>query len=201
MKKNITLRQFGSKFIHDPTAWVLLLTNVIAGYIVLKEGWNFVDIFALFWVQNLIIGFYSAVKIYLIASPRSTAVFSALFSIVTYGLFHLGYLAFLYEYTGQYGMRIRWNTVLLYSSMFFLNHTFSFLYSHFRKEERPSVGILIWRPYLRILPMHIAVMAVGFLTFGFFGTISLLSVKTLLDLISHTKVHLIGTEFNPKKIS
>ena len=88
---------------------------------------------------------------------------------------------------------------MLIGIIFFLNHLFSFWYN--RKEfegEKPNIGKIMFFPYARIIPMHLAVMAYGVFTIFsgiagfelyFIPLILFLVLKTFSDLIMHLAEH------------
>lgn len=77
--------------------------------------------------------------------------------------------------------------ILVVIFMFFINHYLSFI--KFKKEtlnSKPNIGQLMFKPYVRIIPMHFTII------FGFFsqGLIIFMILKTIADIISDKIEHI-----------
>lgn len=195
-------------FAGDPSLWTLLASNLITIAVALFQGWDAGVLMWVYWSQSVIIGMFNAVRIWNLRNystddfyvnnkpvqpspglPRSTAIFFAFH----YGFFHFVYFIFLI------GMaRIPLQDVklaALCAAAFFVNHLFSFRYNlEADASSRPNIGTVMFFPYARILPMHLAIIFGG----GFFGgkgrgmLLIFLGLKTVADLIMHAVEHAKG---------
>jgi len=159
-----------------PSAWALLITNLVSAVVGVANGWGLKEFMLLYWCQSVIIGFFQFLKIldlkefftegFLIngrpVSPTpATKRWTAYFFAFHYGFFHLVYLAFMgfMAVFGGLAKKVGWLTVLSLVGMFFLNHLFSYLTN--RKKDRrrkPNIGSMMFFPYIRIVPMHFTIL-------------------------------------------
>jgi hypothetical protein len=123
-------------------------------------------------------------------------------------MFHLAYLFFLFTFSfsvgGSFGGAIQ-NLIsflpflLLTSIVFFINHLISFVY-YYKKEISVEADFwvihkfmsLMFKPYIRIVPMHLTIIFGGAMLFLGFNQIVLvlfLLLKTFVDLKMHANEH------------
>jgi uncharacterized membrane protein len=196
----------------DLSAWALILTNLITISFAYGEHWAFSTIIWVYWCQTLIIGLFAFLrvvrltdisyhgveriqpKVYSRSKLRNGALFLAHFTVVQGCLtFILG--AFLGPVTNQNGI------ILLSSSLlFFCNHLFSYYYNRKKDDTvRKNIGIMVVRPYLRLLPLFVAFLFIGMIVAAFFlirdqqlapaAYVVLFVLKTSADVIAHTLEH------------
>ena len=137
----------------------------------------------------------------MVKKTKNTKIFIAFFFTFHYEFFHFGYLSFLIGFIGERGINITNEIYLLalIGIISFLNHLFSFWYN--RKEfegKRSNIGKIMFFPYARIIPMHLAIMTYGaFVIFSgiigyelyFIPLVLFLVLKTFSDLIMHFAEH------------
>ncbi|NIV18529.1 MAG: hypothetical protein GWN47_09030 [Woeseiaceae bacterium] len=74
---------------------------------------------------------------------------------------------------------------------FYVNHRYS--YFHYREQDRnrkPNIGIIMFFPYARIVPMHLMIVggyAIGPTTTS--GLLLFLVLKTAADVVMHLVEH------------
>jgi hypothetical protein len=129
-----------------------------------------------YWIQSVIIGWYARRRMLALdkfstegftsngrrvaeddTGKRSTATFFALH----YGCFHLAYLAFLCKEHPVADLR---TAALLFAcgASFVLSQRESYAIQHAADlRGRPNLGTLMFTPYLRVVPMHLAILAGG----------------------------------------
>jgi len=192
----------------DRSMVVLLLSNLVTIVLAVYQQW---DVFVLMWVywgQSVIIGYFNVRRImdlkkfstsgFMInnrpvkptpETQRQTAVFFALH----YGFFHLGYLIFLGTDTKVAGGFPLFN-VLVCIGVFYLNHWFSYRYNREQEQERvPNIGNLMFFPYIRIIPMHLMIVAGVTVLGGSTGAlIVFLLLKTAADVAMHVIEHVMA---------
>lgn len=190
-----------TRFYTDISFWVLLFSNsATIGYAVL-ENWPLNTIMTVYWVQSVIIGFFNVVRIrslkkfstegfYInsrsVLPTEKTKKSTASFFALHYGFFHLIYAVFLLQdLTG-----VSLHYVLFGSSVFFVDHLFSFRYNQKKDAEKiQNIGRLMFFPYARIIPMHLVILASGVFTSGTASLILFLALKTGADVIMHVVEH------------
>lgn len=126
-----------------------------------------------YWIQSVVIGWYARRRMLALvrfstegftsngrrvpedeSGKRSTANFFALH----YGFFHVGYLVFLFDRhpVGEW----RDASVLLACGVsFMLSQRATYAAQHASdRKGRPNLGALMFTPYLRVVPMHLAIL-------------------------------------------
>ena len=189
----------------DRSVVVLLLSNLLTIALAVYQHWDVFVVMWVYWGQSVIIGYFSFRRImdlkrfstagFMIndqpvkptpQTQRQTAVFFALH----YGIFHLVYLSFLGADTNVAGGFPLFN-VLVCIGVFYLNHWFSYRYNREQEQERvPNIGNIMFFPYIRIIPMHLMIIA----GFTFLGSstralIIFLLMKTAADVAMHIIEH------------
>jgi hypothetical protein len=197
----------------------ILASNVLVILFAVREGWNLQAMMAIYWAQSVIIGIFHIFRMLLLrsfctegftsngkrvaesaAGKRSTAFFFA----IHYGFFHLIYGIFLIGFAasaidpGEVGTNLgpapgdtdsaRWFLFSIVS--FVVGHAFSF-YQNVRAdlERRPNLGIMMFLPYARILPMHLTII-LGAMAGSAMHTLLLFTgLKTGADYLMHIVEH------------
>ena len=197
--------------------YVLLASNGLTIFLALRENWSFPTLVWTYWMQSVIIGIFQAARIFLlnkfstqgmsaggkpIPETREGKISTGIFFIFHYGFFHVVYLFFLSYLWGEVEVR----NFLIGSAIFLFNHLFSFIQD--RKDDQrsvPSLGRMMFRPYLRIFPIHLVIcLALPFL-YHSLGVTIFLFLKTIFDTLAHMFEHAemragIQTTQNPSQI-
>jgi hypothetical protein len=182
----------------------LIIANLIAINLAVYEGWNLQDLMVIYWTQSVIIGYFSYQRILDLKqfstenfqmngqrppenqkTKRSTATFFA----IHYGGFHAAYLFFLLS--NQQNFQGSWLVLFICVVVFYLNHRYSYDYNREMDQNRkPNIGIIMFFPYARILPMHLTIVAGGsFEPTTTWALLLFLGMKTVADVIMHTVEH------------
>ncbi|MHC4498779.1 MAG: DUF6498-containing protein [Planctomycetota bacterium] len=86
---------------------------------------------------------------------KGTKIQTAMFFLVHYGGFHLGYAVFLFARLKS----VQAAPIFAMASIFFLYQGFSFFYNRKWVDKRkPNIGRLFVFPYARIIPMHLTII-------------------------------------------
>lgn len=201
----------------DGSLKLLIATNIITIALALFFNWELMTLLWIYWVQSVIIGFFTAVKMLLFRSPEQKNIetlqlFYAGFFVVHYGLFHFVYMMFLgffsiilmvtrqpIDLLVATRQPIDLISIFLTSLLFLINHTYSFYLNYLKKkpsdfEQYKNIKDIMLQPYSRIIPMHITIILGGFLIFAipFASKILLLFflvLKSAADIYSHVKEH------------
>ncbi len=144
---------------------------------------------------------------------RSTAIFFA----IHYGLFHLGYGMFLIAgptegsgegkpsapeaigWAGWFDGPV-WFVISILG--FVAGHGYSF-YQNVKAdlERRPNLGLMMFLPYARILPMHLTILLGGMAGANFGSMLLFTGLKTVADYLMHIVEHHLLQKKKQKKRS
>ncbi len=180
---------------------LLILANLIAIILSVWQGWNFGTVLWGYWFQSIIIGIFSWRKILdlkdfstknfkingqAVQATRKTKLFTAWFFLFHYGFFHLIYAIFL----GVGISFVDWPGVFIVAIIFLINHTISYKKNKAQDQLRkPNIGVVMFFPYVRIIPMHFIIMLGFIITDGVYGLILFLLFKTAADSVMHLIEH------------
>ncbi len=211
--KNRFLRSFDFRFgranLLKPSVLALLVANVYPVIGVILFGWDAFFLLILFWMENLVIGFYTVLKMLLIS--RDKASWTAKFPIVAffcvhYGIFTLVHGVFVFFLFSGYMMdgpasleevitrqkliELGWGGLAL-----LISHGVSLFYNYLGKGEykRTSLKDVMEQPYGRVVILHLTIIFGGFLIMllgsPVVGLLFLIVLKTSIDIRAHLREH------------
>jgi hypothetical protein len=203
------------------TLAALILANLVPLFGVLRLDWDVGSIVVLYWAENLVIGFFTVIKLLLAAGPKG--LFLVLFFIMHYGGFCGVHGFFVLALTGFGGESPElmpgtdWPGPLVFPQMLLnvarqvlaaapdallwavaallLSHGVSFLLNYIgnRENEGQTTNAIMTAPYKRIVVLHIAIIAGGFLVMGLGSPVGLLTalvaLKIAMDIMLHRRSH------------
>lgn len=199
--------RFGLKSLLEPSVLALFAANLYPLIGVLFLGWNTFYLLILFWMENVVIGFYTIIKMLLVPGTKSgwaakLAMIS--FFCVHYGMFTLVHGIFVFvifgaDFGGQ-GTEILWSSIVSYqlpwaALALFISHGFSLFqnYIGLGEYERSNLGGVMLQPYSRVVILHLTIIfGAFFLTIlgsPLIGLIILIILKIALDLRAHLQEH------------
>jgi hypothetical protein len=199
----------------DLSLFLLIISNIITIILATTQNWNLVSIMWIFWVQSIIIGIFNFIRILTLKEfstenfkvndqpvepTESTKKFTAFFFLFHYGFFHLVYMLFLLSNNAELnGIPVTYNLslnlsgiigIIIMGMIFFGNHLFSFIYNYERDSKKVrNIGTIMFFPYARILPMHLAIVFGLFLINDARSIIIFLILKTIADIVMHQVEH------------
>jgi len=201
--------------------WFLIAVNLLPIVGVLKFGWDVGDIVFLYWFENLIIGALNVIRILLaqpatpfgVSLPAGTQLppgfgaamgaikyFMAPFFAVHYGFFCYGHGMFLASMFHKGRDTIEMTRSMLHEPAMLIaaaalaaSHLFSLIRNYIGRGEyrRVDLSKLMFRPYGRIVVVHIYILAAGFaLQFYKSPAIAIVAfvlVKIVVDAAMHRR--------------
>ena len=194
------------------SAWVLIAANLVPVAGVLAWNWSVFALIALFWMENVIVGVFFALRM-LLADPREPALWAAKLFLVPFFCFHYGMFTaihgvFVFALFGgkaydPHGLEVlepamraaRDLGLWLPLAALLASHGFSFLWNYLWRGEfrRGKITELMARPYGRVVVLHLAILlgGIGTLALGspLWALLVLLALKIGLDLKAHLKEH------------
>lgn len=195
----------------DRAVAAILAGNAATLVVALWQDWPLALLLWPYWLQSVVIGWYSRKRMLALerfstegfringvqppANDEATKRSTALFFVVHYGFFHVGYLVFLAVLgaTGQLGRPptlTDFGLVALLGGVFAWSHRTSHrlnLDADLRGER--NIGALMFLPYARVLPMHVMVILGALLEGGAAALLLFTALKTLADVGMHVVEH------------
>jgi hypothetical protein len=190
----------------------LVLANLVPLVGALSFGWSVRGIFALYWSESVVVGGFTVLRFWTARYPdgtsRAAAVLLSLFFCVHFGLFlfvHAAFLMVFFRDPGGVGRDLFFGApgVLLGEAMrsggglgllaLVASHGVSFVTNFLGGErDHAAPGKLMAAPYLRVVAMHVCLIAGGLLlTCAPGGTTDsvllalLVTAKIAVDILSH----------------
>ena len=194
------------------SAWVLVAANLLPLAGVLFWGWDVFPLLVLFWMENVVIGVFNALKM-LLADPADAALwagklFMVPFFCVHYGMFTAVHGVFVFSLFGAkkyatHGFDVigpaaavaREYGLWLPLGVLVASHAFSFAWNYLYRGElnRVSLAELMAKPYGRVVVLHVTILFGGFgamlLGSPLWALLLLLGLKIGLDFKAHVKEH------------
>lgn len=167
----------GYRPLQDSSLYGILMGNALTLGAAVTQHWSAMPILWIYWGQSVVIGVANVIRMVRLrefsttgynindrpAEPtRAVQMQTAWFFAFHYGAFHLFYALFLA--TRGVGARLTWGEapwVVLNIATFAFAHGYSLLLNHGRdfRLKKPNIGALMFYPYLRVLPMQLAIIA------------------------------------------
>jgi len=191
----------------------LIIVNLIPLFGVLFLSWNIFMVLFLYWTENLVIGFYTLLKMTQAPFIRvkdlpkheefgkhnSTSIKSKpgliTFFIIHFSIFSLAHLFFLNTLFGNSVKLLFTYNIALVLFCLFLSHGISFFTNFIGNKEykRTDAVKIMTAPYKRLVVMHLTIIIGGIISkmFNYEGlmVVFLIILKIILDTISHIKEH------------
>ena len=195
----------------SPSALTLVAANLVPLGGVLFFGWSVFATLLLFWVENVIVGAFNVLRM-LVAQPQIGAMWAAKLFMIPFFTFHYGMFVTVHGvfvlslfgggFTGRgfptaatFAHAVQVAGIAPAAWGLALSHGVSFAFNYIGTGEYRSalVPALMFRPYGRVMVLHIVILGGGFLV-TLFGSplipLALLVVlKTGLDLFGHLREH------------
>jgi hypothetical protein len=193
----------------NPGTVSLVIVNLFPLLGALMFDWSLSETIALYWLENVIVGFYNVLKmkratavpvdaadLKLNGQPYTASMKGSLikFFILHYGLFTFIHGVFVLTMFGAPQL-LTVSLIVAFCSIF-VSHGISFKTNFIDKGEfeRISAPDLMFLPYKRIVILHFVVLLGGILA-QVFGTpviavVLLILLKIVVDLLSHSAEHM-----------
>jgi hypothetical protein len=159
--------------------WGGPIAGILAGNAMTLAGavfqhWPALPVMLIYWGQSVAIGVANVIRMMMlkefstegltsndrpVPANRAGQVSTARFFAFHYGFFHLGYALFLLR--GGLGPLLGWTgvAVAINIAMFAGSHVHHVLETGGQDyRKKPNLGTLMFYPYLRIIPMHLAII-------------------------------------------
>ena len=191
-----------------PSAYVLLATNLIPLVGVLLHNWTVFQVLLLYWCENVVVGGFNVLRM-LTARPKSEVAWAMKLLMIPFFCVHYGMFTFIHGmivvamFGGGATLGGSSGTTLLHAvrgagitipvAALVASHGFSFFHNYLGGGEYQRVFLpqLMFRPYGRIVVLHLTVLLGGFLVMALGAPVAaivfLVGLKTAIDLGAHLK--------------
>jgi len=185
---------------------LILAFNVAIFVAYIQDATTASTIILLYFIQSVLIGIQYFIRLLnlgkLDASNKSAGARAsvAMFFLMHYGLFHVGYFVFLYVMLIDIPGVVEVDLMKWIVPVLFANMVLSTVSDIKRDNEEPKIaGFVMFQPYLRVIPMHLLII------FGFNSELSTFKwafllfvvLKTIADVIMHVIVNKTYREQRP----
>jgi len=213
-KRKIKLSETWKKVDFSKTStWMIVFSNVIVIFFAIVDNLSAFEVLWIYWFQSVIIGVFNFIKIISLKEFTTTGlrrgaselpptnaakISTAIFFLIHYGFFHFVYAMFLGGFSGITGpstSNSQGNYLLITSFIFFISYLIEYIQStRTLQGEIPNLGVIMFAPYFRIIPMHFTIIFGGFVSvLGSFISMNLdlliivlfVGIKTFIEIITN----------------
>jgi hypothetical protein len=199
---------FGPRFerlnLRDISLLPLFISNGLAVWWAARDHLSLQTVMMIYWGQSVAIGVVNVLRILALrdystddlrlggpSSPSAgTKLKVAGFFTLHYGFFHVVYLVFILAAMTRGRVDVNMPFVLYGAGLFAVTDLFA-LALHWNEQTRGrNLGQVMFAPYLRIVPMHLAIIFGGFVNYHPGLTLGLFQgLKTAADMFAHMVQH------------
>jgi hypothetical protein len=196
--------ELGRLNLRDLSLLPLLISNGLAIWWAARDHLSLQTVMMIYWSQSVAIGAVNVLRIlalrdystddFRVGGPLSPSFGAKLkvagFFTLHYGFFHVVYLVFILAAMtrGRVDVNVPF---VLYGAALFAGTDLAALALHWNAETRGrDIGKVMFAPYLRIVPMHLAIIFGGFVNYHPGLTLGLFQgLKTVADMFAHLVQH------------
>jgi hypothetical protein len=196
--------KLGRLNLRDLSLLPLLVSNGLAIWWAARDHLSLQTVMMIYWSQSVAIGVVNVLRIlalreystedFRMGGPLSPSAGTKLkiagFFALHYGFFHVVYLVFILAAMTRGHVDVNVPFVL-YGAALFAGADLAALALHWNSETRGrNIGRVMFAPYARIVPMHLAIIFGGFVNFHPGLTLWLFQgLKTIADVLTHLVHH------------
>jgi hypothetical protein len=158
-----------NKILQDSGFWLLLFFNLYSIKLYFNNPASINSLYFIFWLQSTVIGIFNFIGILAFTnrvkksftvnnSKENKPVYAAFFFLVHYGIFHFVYLIFILADVADL-KHVSFVQLKFIFWALIVTYTIQFINDKKRNKTQPvDIGTMFFFPYLRIIPMHIAIL-------------------------------------------
>lgn len=186
----------------DPLSWVSLAVDLMPIIAVIVFGWGATPLVALYWLENLVIGVFTILRMLGTIAANAANLFGALFVVpfftVHYGGFCYGHGVFLAVFSGKDDFPspdglVRWALSTAPEMIWFVAaiagvSLLYYVFDFFGRGEfrRTSLDGEMAAPYGRIITLHVAIILGAGIAFGLgqpmLGVVLLIFIRVVFGI-------------------
>ena len=80
----------------DPVSWLILAVDLFPAIAILQLGWGAAALVFLYWLENLVIGFITLLRMFAVAAGTGASAILGAFAFGAFFLFHYGMFCFVH---------------------------------------------------------------------------------------------------------
>ena len=182
------------KYLSNPFFWLLLAGNGYCIWYFENYPNGFVTVVWIYWLQSIIIGFFNFIDLLTIKNYDTGQVTInekpltqnnkgcvPWFFLVHFGMFHFVYMIFIGV---LFGLGVDAPFLLIGTAVFLMESLSAFIRRKQDEQQlRFNIGTMFTLPYLRVVPMHLMILAPVFL--GIKPSVVFLVLKTIADVLTY----------------
>lgn len=178
----------------DISVTVLIITNLVPLLGVWFLGWSVASLFALYWLETLIIGLLNYPKILATdGGGWGEKLFICIFFSVHFGIFLFGHrlvLVDIFKAGPEFDSLFTRGWMFWAALSLLASHLFSTLFNYFSRGEYKgrSPTQQMFAPYGRVVILHIVIIVGGALAMAF-GSVWALIVLVILKIVTDIGLH------------
>jgi hypothetical protein len=186
------------RYLSDPSLYILLAVNGWLIWQYRQDPDTIHTIIPLYWMQSVLIGIFNFFDMLTLQQVNKSGLhfnnqqpdgkgFTATFFLLHYGFFHLVYLMFM-PFFGISVQKIDWPLMKFTFVLLLASQVITFVQHKLRyRRVKGNLGQVMVLPYLRIVPMHLAILTPAF--FPISNYMVFLVLKTIFDVIMQIVYH------------
>ncbi len=186
--------------LRDVSLVPLLVSNALAIWWTVHNHLSLQTVMMIYWSQSVAIGAVNVLRILALrdystdnlspggrlSPPAGTKLRAAGFFMLHYGFFHVVYLVFILAAMTRGHPGVNMQFVLYGAGLFAGTDLFALVLRWNEETHGRKLGQVVLAPYLRIVPMHLAIILGGFVNYHPGLTLGLFQgLKTLADVLAH----------------
>ncbi len=197
-----------------PSALALVLVNLIPLLGAIFLGWNAFDVIFLYWLENIVVGFYTVIKM-LFARGRSETKLTLngravnpnsvkdKLGVTVFFVFHCGlftlvhgvFVVLLFGSKSSFWIQHDFLALTVFFAALLVSHGFSLWRNFFGRQEYLEKGFAsyFWKPYGRIILIHLTVLIGAFaaqsVPLSVTAIVVFVVIKIVIDLAMHLASH------------
>jgi hypothetical protein len=188
----------------DPLAWLSLVTDLVPIIAIILFHWGPTPLVALYWLENLVIGGYTILRLAgsAVTGPGNlaAALFMIPFFTLHYGMFCYGHGIFIKTFSGESGGGdgymdvVNWalgsgEEMAWFVAVIVLSNAIFYLVDFIGKGEfrRTNPPAEMFAPYGRIVTLHVAIILGAFLSIAtkqpLLGVLVLIVIRVVFGIV------------------
>jgi hypothetical protein len=201
---------FEKQTFSKPSVWALIIANIYPVIGVIFLHWQTFPLLLFFWTENLVIGFYTVLKMLTASSDNAKpaakvamipffcmhyGIFTLVHGIFVVAMFGTGFADSVSMDFGEVWQQVINNGLIWGTLVLVVSHGISFFQNYIGKNEyrQAALQTLMSQPYGRVVILHVTIIIGGFLSMMLGSPVAallfLIVLKVAMDITTHLREH------------